>query len=786
MSDDSARHASKPAPDRPTIFLSYAHADEAWKDRLMPHLRAAFGLDPPVELWDDRRIGMGEAWSEEIEQALVRARAAILLVSADSLASDFICRVEIPKLLERREREGVHLMPLLVRACPWERVEWLAAIQMRPTDAMPLAEHPSIDTALAAFAEEVAAFFDEPRPPRQKPAPASPPTKTTPAAAPTPRPRFRDEHARKLGLELDTAYQQRDTLLASSAETTALDARILDLKRDLRHGPQLQPGEFLADGRYQLIDTLGQGGFATVWLAQDRHAGRRVAAKVLHGQFSTSEERRERLFRGARQMAKLRHPHIVRVLGEPTVDADGWAYYVMEHLAGGDFRCAVLDGELDLEHRLDLLEQVASALDFAHSRGVIHRDVKPENILLDAGGRARLTDFDLVHADDTTGLTRTRAGMGAYHYAAPECMEDAAHATAPADVYSLAATLLFAIRGKALSSRFLLDRPAFLDQLAIPDAARDVLARSLHLDPSRRLGTATELCREVRAALEEASSPSSSRSAARPSREPRRRTQRPTPRSASELFRTVHTPLDGEVEVWREIPVGEVWIGSPDDEEGRYNREGPRHRIRVAHPFWMAAVAVTNAQYAAFDAERADSSKPNRPVAGVSWDDAMRYCKWLAREHGLEGARLPTEEEWEYACRASSATRFWNGDAESDLAEVGWFDTNSDNRTHAVGERPANPWGLYDVHGNVWEWTASRWMADYSEQVEGLQLDPSVAPADLADGGPREPRVIRGGSVWDDAQRCRAAFRSHGGPGLRLVNLGFRVLLPFAPSDLRA
>ncbi|MCG8455314.1 MAG: toll/interleukin-1 receptor domain-containing protein, partial [Holophagales bacterium] len=141
MSDDPARHASKPAPERPTIFLSYAHADEAWKDRLMSHLRAAFGLDPAVELWDDRRIGVGGAWRKEIEQALGRARAAILLVSADFLSSDFIGRVEIPKLLTRREAEGVRLLPLLVRACTWTRSKWLAAIQMRPTDAVPLDEH---------------------------------------------------------------------------------------------------------------------------------------------------------------------------------------------------------------------------------------------------------------------------------------------------------------------------------------------------------------------------------------------------------------------------------------------------------------------------------------------------------------------------------------------------------------------------------------------------------------------------------------------------------------------
>ncbi|MCG8457422.1 MAG: formylglycine-generating enzyme family protein, partial [Holophagales bacterium] len=253
-----------------------------------------------------------------------------------------------------------------------------------------------------------------------------------------------------------------------------------------------------------------------------------------------------------------------------------------------------------------------------------------------------------------------------------------------------------------------------------------------------------------------------------------------------EQFWSIQTKRDGKVEYWRPIPAGEGWIGSPEDEEGRFDWEGARRRLWVTRPFRMTSVPVTNALFALFDRASADESRPNHPVVVVSWYAAVSFCRWLSTCGELEGARLPSEEEWEYACRAGTATRFWKGDEDSALAEVAWLDENSGGKLHSVGEKPANPWGLYDVHGNVWEWTASPWKDDDSERGEGLRLDPSAVPADPAGGAPRDARVFRGGSCWDGAQGCRAASRLVRGPGLRLGVLGFRLLLPFAPSDLRS
>ena len=231
-----------------------------------------------------------------------------------------------------------------------------------------------------------------------------------------------------------------------------------------------------------------------------------------------------------------------------------------------------------------------------------------------------------------------------------------------------------------------------------------------------------------------------------------------------------------QIDLWPEVPAGTGWIGSLDGSSD----ERPRHSVEVTAPFALMATPVTNAQFAAFDRAKADLDKPHHPVVEVSWDEAVSFCRWLSQLPGFEGARLPTEEEWEYACRAGTETRYWSGDEEGDLARVGWYTENSGGVTHPVGEKPANPWGLYDMHGNVWEWTASRWKDDYSDQAGGLTVNPAAKPEDLAE--PRARRVVRGGGFFVTAGWSRSAYRDHGGPWGRFGNRGFRVLLPRPPA----
>jgi tetratricopeptide (TPR) repeat protein len=158
----------------PSVFISYSHKDEAWKDRLVTHL-GVLQREGLLDTWDDRRIGAGANWYEAIQQAIERASIAILLISADFLTSKFILEQEVPHLLERRQAEGLHIVPVIVWPCPWKRVSWLSSIQSRPKDgrALSAGKKHQIEADLAAIADEVITLIENPRPVATPGAPAT-------------------------------------------------------------------------------------------------------------------------------------------------------------------------------------------------------------------------------------------------------------------------------------------------------------------------------------------------------------------------------------------------------------------------------------------------------------------------------------------------------------------------------------------------------------------------------------------------------------------------------------
>jgi formylglycine-generating enzyme required for sulfatase activity len=192
--------------------------------------------------------------------------------------------------------------------------------------------------------------------------------------------------------------------------------------------------------------------------------------------------------------------------------------------------------------------------------------------------------------------------------------------------------------------------------------------------------------------------------------------------------------------------------------------------VTLTKPFYIGVYEVTNAQW-----KRVMGTVPSRwkgadlPVGNVGWDDANEFCRRLSAlpEEKQAGRvyRLPTEAEWEYACRAGTTTKWSFGDDESRLGDYAWFDGNSGNGTHPVGKKKPNAWGLFDMHGNVTEW-CNDWLGDYAK---GAVTDPQ---------GPSQGshRVYRGGSWLYTAGDCRSAFRWIV-PSLRIGILGFRLAL---------
>lgn len=316
-----------------------------------------------------------------------------------------------------------------------------------------------------------------------------------------PVPRFPNEQVQRLSEALTAAYERERTLVTSGGDPTVVRDEILDLRRKLREGGTLKAGDILS-GRFQLIEPLGKGGFATVWKAFDLERRTLVAVKVLHGQYAEDRSRRERFFRGARKMAELHHQGIVRVIKDQ-IDDGGYHFFVMEFLPGGDLREAVIEGRLPTGRIVSLIHRVAEALSFAHARGVIHRDVKPANILLDGERHTKLTDFDLVQAADSTGGTRTGAVLGTFLYAAPECMS-APHSAGPqADVYSLAMTAVFCFHGRELPYDVLRSAETFISNLPCPPGVRAALRQGTEWEIEDRFPSVAALANAIQVGLVE-------------------------------------------------------------------------------------------------------------------------------------------------------------------------------------------------------------------------------------------------------------------------------------------
>ena len=225
------------------------------------------------------------------------------------------------------------------------------------------------------------------------------------------------------------------------------------------------------------------------------------------------------------------------------------------------------------------------------------------------------------------------------------------------------------------------------------------------------------------------------------------------------------------------IPKGTFMMGSPKSEEERQDDE-TQHEVTIGKDYYLGVYEVTQAQYekvmgknpSYFQGAVVGNENADLPVENVSWDEAVKFCKKLSdlpeeKKAGRE-YRLPTEAEWEYACRAGSKTAYSFDDEEGLLPEYGWFSRNSSDRTHTVGLLEPNAWGLYDMHGNVWEWCSDR----QGKYPKGAVSDPT---------GPKVGsfRVLRGGSWFLGAANCRSANRIRNDPSYRLYYYGFRVAL---------
>ena len=257
--------------------------------------------------------------------------------------------------------------------------------------------------------------------------------------------------------------------------------------------------------------------------------------------------------------------------------------------------------------------------------------------------------------------------------------------------------------------------------------------------------------------------------------------QRTSPRPAPAGERTLTNSIDMD---FVRVSAGRFRMGAGEDDREAIDAERPQHEVTISRPFYLGRFEVTQEQWEAvmgsnpYELDRSNPyynlpgmaeriTRPNHP-ATVSWNDAQGFIRRLNRMEGGERYRLPTEAEWEYAARAGTTTSYSFGNDESELGRYAWFGEDFDTGgTHPVGRKRPNPWGLYDVHGNAWEWVSDHYAPDY------YASSPSVDPTGPGTGS---ARVVRGGSWHVTSDSWRTSFRKEYESDYRGISIGFRLL----------
>jgi formylglycine-generating enzyme required for sulfatase activity/tRNA A-37 threonylcarbamoyl transferase component Bud32 len=546
-------------------------------------------------------------------------------------------------------------------------------------------------------------------------------------------------------------------------------------------------------GRYQVGRELGRGAMGIVFEALDPAVGRKVAIKTIRPEVlanpGESQFFQERLFREARSAGALLHPGIVAVFD---VGQQGnLAYIAMEYVDGPTLEQLLQSkGKLDRGAALDILRQISTALDYAHRKGVIHRDVKPGNIMLQGGSVAKLTDFGIAKAPSAEQLTRTGFVMGTPTYMSPEHIRGEP-LDGRSDQFSLGVVAYEMLTGSrpfasdslpTLVHSIIYDKRPSVRALdpTLPAAVDPVLHRALSASPMDRFATCEEFVAALEAALSGNAAPAKRsyrawvavgaalvvlllvaavafllkprtpavppRSAVTPRREVSksvaatagttvtvRRPQSSAPPVAGEVRALAQ---DGQNYVW--IPAGSFRMGCSDGDADCTSNEQPARDVAIAQGFWMGQTEVTQEAY-----QRVMGDSPNffqgprLPVEKTSLADAAGYC-------GKLGLRLPTGAEWEYAARAGSTGARYGA-----LEDIAWYAGNSGRRPQPVQQKQPNAWGLYDMLGSSWEWTS----------------DEGPAPSQ---------RVVRGGSWNSEASTIRVSLVNWIAGDSHNIDTGFR------------
>ena len=578
--------------------------------------------------------------------------------------------------------------------------------------------------------------------------------------------------------------------------------------------------ELLLEGRYKVKERLSdKGGFGTTYLVEDLDDNNQV--KVLKVLTLNGAKAVELFKQEAAVLQTLQHPGIPKgyeaIEFFPRNSQDPLHCFVMQYIEGMDLEEYLKQRKRPIDQKLALkwLKEIAEILQAVHGANFFHRDIKPSNIMFQPNGKLALIDFGTAREMTGTYVAKQNAGaitkISSAGFTPPE--QENNRAVPQSDFFALGRTFVYLLTEKFPSDPEIYD--PYNDELKWREFAREISPLLADLIDELMTRKASERPQSPEVILQRLAEIESSPPPSKPP--PKSQTQRisatvaypsfwqtwfPTflPQPVKEVrlnrfsFEVVKVNGTGSIlkrekhpaEYFTEdlgngvildmvyVPGGTFMMGSPKTEKQKPNNEGPQHQVTV-RAFFMGKYLVTQQQWEAVMGNNPSRFKgASRPVEMVNWNDAVEFCQKLSQKTGRD-YRLPSEAEWEYACRAGTTTPFsfgetittdlanYNGDSTYGNAPKGKFR----RETTDVGIFPPNAFGLYDMHGNVWEWCADYGHKNYN----GAPTDGSA----WTSGGNSGKRLLRGGDWYFNPKNCRSAFRFYFEPDRRFHNIGFRL-----------
>ena len=558
---------------------------------------------------------------------------------------------------------------------------------------------------------------------------------------------------------------------------------------------QLSNGHKLQAGKYRIESKIGQGGFGITYRAQWKMTAQGaigaidietpvVIKEFFWKDYCTREEGtnlvsissvtgkemfarfKEKLKKEAKILSRFTHPNIVRVLD--VFEENNTAYMVMQLVEGESLKDKIEHlGKLDETTALKYTQQLCSALTEVHDKHILHLDIKPSNVIIDKNDDAQLIDFGISkqYNDEKQETSTTPIGISK-GYAPIEQYSGIEKFNPPTDIYSLGATLYTMLTGQIP-----LEAPARseddLDPVThfnpkVSKKTEEVIDKAMNEKSRHRFQTAEEFWQAFNSNDEAFYNQNVDETFVDTQRQEKKETLLSETKIDNKPAQSKSSSINDHEMVF--VQGGAFTMGCTLEQGGDCSSdEKPAHQVTVGS-FYIGKYEVTQAQWKAVMGSNPSSFKgDNLPVEHVSWNEVQEFIRKLNAATGKQ-YRLPTEAEWEFACRGGLKSAHYKYSGSNNLNDVGWYSDNSGNTTHPVGTKLPNELGIYDMSGNVWEW-CNDWYGAYSSVAQTNPQGPASGSA----------RVLRGGSWSYDARFVRVSFRYYITPDYRINFLGFRL-----------